>query len=539
MNLKSIHKTNFLNYYNTYSSSFLFFGLLLCIGIANAQVKIGDNPTEISHYSILELQSSNKGLLLPRMNTQERDQAFNQETPEGMVIYNTDLQMLQFFFYPIDSDTGERLLDKVWNTAGEEVFSGNVPNAPFPGDLFYNKDNNILYAWDDEEQLWIPLNLGSSGGSGVGVDDPTAVSSNTYQSFGFQEVITESSNPTNAMLSNTKPGILFANTTNGNLYVATDTDQDGTPDLWDRVAGGGGGGGGGGTVFQTLDLSGNTLSISDGNSITLPISPASPPQTLSISRNNLSISGGNTVSLTIVSGQASNLIMAGSDGGAFLDDSLLGLFSGIGSPTLTSVTSPTAGNIYVDESTGDVYTYTTSNMWEIQQGDNIYTADGTFIGSRVASFNATDTLTFEGTVSNTVIYNTHIELKRGLQDSNGDFGTSGQVLSTTGSDTTQWISAAQGLIRLESGNYTAQVEDGTILVQPTGAVIITLPTPTTAQNGTSLTVKRANTYTGSNTLAITSTASFDQSNDDLNLNVSYQGYTLKAYEGSWYITQRF
>ena len=73
MNLKSIHKTNFLNYYNTYSSSFLFFGLLLCIGIANAQVKIGDNPTEISHYSILELQSSNKGLLLPRMNTQERD----------------------------------------------------------------------------------------------------------------------------------------------------------------------------------------------------------------------------------------------------------------------------------------------------------------------------------------------------------------------------------------------------------------------------------------------------------------------------------
>ena len=35
---------------------------------AQAQVKVGDNPTEINKGSILELESSNKGLLFPRVS---------------------------------------------------------------------------------------------------------------------------------------------------------------------------------------------------------------------------------------------------------------------------------------------------------------------------------------------------------------------------------------------------------------------------------------------------------------------------------------
>ena len=131
-------------------------------------------------------------------------------------------------------------------------------------------------------------------------------------------------------------------------------------------------------------------------------------------------------------------------------------------------------------------------------------------------------------------------LNKALIDGEGNTGTAGQVLSATASNTTRWISPAQGLIRLETGNYNALIQDGTILVQPAGAVTITLPTPTLADDGISLTVKRASTYTGpTDTLTVTSAAQFDQSTNNLNLNVSYQGYTLQAYGGAWYITQRF
>lgn len=155
--------------------AFLFFLLLfLVLDSLVAQVKIGDNYENVSPFSLLELESSTRGFLLPRMTTAQRDQAFNQNTPEGMIIYNTDLQMLQFFFYPTDSKTGEKMDKKIWNTAGEEVFSGSVPDGPLPADLFYNKDDNVLYAWDDDEELWIPLNLSSSEEKGVDLQQGTS-----------------------------------------------------------------------------------------------------------------------------------------------------------------------------------------------------------------------------------------------------------------------------------------------------------------------------------------------------------------------------
>lgn len=59
-------------------------------------------------------------------------------------------------------------------------------------------------------------------------------------------------------------------------------------------------GGGGGTDSQTLSLAGNTLSISNGNSVTLPSSNATDSQTLSLAGNTLSISNGNSVTLPSV-----------------------------------------------------------------------------------------------------------------------------------------------------------------------------------------------------------------------------------------------
>jgi hypothetical protein len=62
----------------------------LFVGLANAQVKIGANPTTINSSSILEIESSNKGFLMPRVALT----ATNTAGPlaahvAGMIIYNT------------------------------------------------------------------------------------------------------------------------------------------------------------------------------------------------------------------------------------------------------------------------------------------------------------------------------------------------------------------------------------------------------------------------------------------------------------------
>ena len=205
----------------------------------------------------------------------------------------------------------------------------------------------------------------------------------------------------------------------------------------------------------------------------------------------------------------------------------------------TFVPAAAVGDLYVDSSTLQLWVY--DGAWKLIESavENLYTDDGTLTGNRTVTFTGSNTLSYQGTASNTVLYNTGVRLNESLQDSDGDAGTPGQVLSSTGSKT-DWISPVQGLVRLETGTYSATLADGTILVQPTGAVTINLPTPTAQDNGISLTVKRANSYAGTgDTLAVASTAQFDESTNNLNLNVSYQGYTVQAYNGNWYITQRF
>src|SRR5690242_5982294 len=55
--------------------------------LATAQLKIGDNPTSIQKSSILELESTRQGLLLPRLSDTA---AINNLTPpDGMIIYLT------------------------------------------------------------------------------------------------------------------------------------------------------------------------------------------------------------------------------------------------------------------------------------------------------------------------------------------------------------------------------------------------------------------------------------------------------------------
>lgn len=72
-----------------YKKIFTLTLLLLLAYIANAQVKIGLNPTQISKASILELESTNKGLLLPRIQDTLLLDSLN--PPDGLMIFIKDL----------------------------------------------------------------------------------------------------------------------------------------------------------------------------------------------------------------------------------------------------------------------------------------------------------------------------------------------------------------------------------------------------------------------------------------------------------------
>jgi hypothetical protein len=75
------------------SISFLFILFLLISEASNAQVGIGTTNPEIS--SMLDIQSTDKGFLMPRLTTAERDAISSPAT--GLLIYNTTTSIFNFY----------------------------------------------------------------------------------------------------------------------------------------------------------------------------------------------------------------------------------------------------------------------------------------------------------------------------------------------------------------------------------------------------------------------------------------------------------
>jgi len=79
-----------------------FFGALLLISLEysytiHAQIKMGDRPLVIDPNAILEIESNQQGILLPRMTTEERDAAFTSELPTGLLIFNTETESFEVY----------------------------------------------------------------------------------------------------------------------------------------------------------------------------------------------------------------------------------------------------------------------------------------------------------------------------------------------------------------------------------------------------------------------------------------------------------
>lgn len=60
---------------------------------ANAQVKVGNNPTTINASALVEMESTTKGMLPPRMTTTQRSAIASPAS--GLIVYNTDLKCVE------------------------------------------------------------------------------------------------------------------------------------------------------------------------------------------------------------------------------------------------------------------------------------------------------------------------------------------------------------------------------------------------------------------------------------------------------------
>ena len=81
-----------------------------------------------------------------------------------------------------------------------------------------------------------------------------------------------------------------------------------------------------------------------------------------------------------MSADANNLVVEGSDGLPFMDEAAIqgasGTTTGVGAPTATNPAGAAAGDIYVDENTGEIYTHD-GNGWVENKGSDTGTGTPT------------------------------------------------------------------------------------------------------------------------------------------------------------------
>ncbi|MDF2190987.1 hypothetical protein [Paraflavitalea sp. CAU 1676] len=128
-----------------------------------AQLKIGDNPTTIQKSSILELESSRQGLLLPRLADTTAINALT--PPDGMIIYlNSDksLRLRSNGSWKKIADLSEASAN--WSLTGN---SGTNPATNFIGTI----DGQPLVVRTSNTER---LRVDAAGNVGIGTNNPTA-----------------------------------------------------------------------------------------------------------------------------------------------------------------------------------------------------------------------------------------------------------------------------------------------------------------------------------------------------------------------------
>ncbi|HTI07614.1 MAG TPA: hypothetical protein VL832_03625 [Puia sp.] len=137
--------------------------VLLTATLAKAQLKIGDNPTNIQKSSVLELESTRQGLLLPRLADTAAINALT--PPDGMIIYlSTDksLRLRSNGSWKKIADLSEASSN--WSLTGN---SGTDSTLNFIGTV---DGKPLVMKTNNTERL----RINSNGYIGIGTATPTA-----------------------------------------------------------------------------------------------------------------------------------------------------------------------------------------------------------------------------------------------------------------------------------------------------------------------------------------------------------------------------
>jgi hypothetical protein len=142
----------------------LLLAAFLLLSIASqAQLKVGDNPTSIQKSSILELESSRQGLLLPRLSDTASINSLN--PPDGMIIYlsaDNSLRLRSNGYWKKIADMAAA--NSNWSLKGN---SGTNPATDFVGTV----DGQPLVIRTNNTEA---LRVNASGNVGIGTNNPSA-----------------------------------------------------------------------------------------------------------------------------------------------------------------------------------------------------------------------------------------------------------------------------------------------------------------------------------------------------------------------------
>lgn len=139
---------------NYFIKSVLAFGAFLCFGKTYSQVGIGTTNPDAS--SILEIQSGDSGLLIPRIALTDTDDVSTIASPAtGLIIYNTAVASdVVAGFYFFDGTKWERL------STGSETYRSYAEVYRTSGSQNFNSGQSIKFG---DESFAEGITIGSNG----------------------------------------------------------------------------------------------------------------------------------------------------------------------------------------------------------------------------------------------------------------------------------------------------------------------------------------------------------------------------------------
>lgn len=175
---------------------------------------------------------------------------------------------------------------------------------------------------------------------------------------------------------------------------------------------------------------------------------------------------------------------------------------------------------------------------------SIYTVDGILEESRVLNLSdngstVSQTLTLaNGNADDQLIIDTNMRIKDKVFDKDDEEALRGQLLVGTTNGKLNWAYNMSNITEKTEDYAVSLDNDEIVFVNPASDITITLPTPATEYSGKTLIIKRTDDASSGNKLVLTSAATIDGTNT-YNMNIAFQGFTLKAFNSRWYIIEKF